>query len=75
MKESSLQHNQQITVRVNDVDFNERIKPGAVMSFFQDIAVEHAEKLGLGFKDMQKKKQLMISICDLALILFLRTTT
>lgn len=62
MKESSLEHNQQITVRVNDVDFNERIKPGAVMSFFQDIAVEHAEKLGLGFKDMQKKNLLWVMV-------------
>jgi acyl-ACP thioesterase len=43
-----LQHRRDITVAVNDADFCGRIKPGAVMEYFQDIATEHADILGLG---------------------------
>jgi acyl-ACP thioesterase len=60
--ETSLRHRQQVVVRVNDVDFNLRIKPGAVMGFFQDIAKEHAEKLGLGGADMAAKNLFWVMV-------------
>jgi len=50
-----LQYSYDIKITVNDMDFNERIKPSAVMSYFQDIATEHAEILGIGYKAMLDK--------------------
>jgi acyl-ACP thioesterase len=43
-------------------DLNDRIKPTAVMSIFQDVASEHGERLGIGFKAMLDKKLYWIII-------------
>lgn len=41
-----------ITVRVNDMDLHEFIKPSAVLGYFQDIAKEHGELLGHGLENL-----------------------
>ena len=56
MNDNYLQHRQEITIAVNDADFNGQIKPGAIMGYFQDIATEHAALLGLGMSDMLARK-------------------
>ena len=53
--ENYLQHEQKIIVTVNDTDFLGQIKPSAIMGYFQDIAVEHAEKIGVGYDVMRDK--------------------
>ena len=50
--EKYLQHKREITVAVNDTDFNRMLKPSAVMGYFQDIASEHADMLGIGYDDL-----------------------
>lgn len=42
-----------ITISVHHVDLFERLKPSAVLQFFQDIATEHAENLGIGFESLK----------------------
>ena len=48
-----LQHSQTIVVTVNDSDFYGQVKPSAIMGYFQDIAVEHAEMIGIGYDKMK----------------------
>lgn len=55
VEEEYLQSKRDITVAVGDMDFNNRIKPCAIMEYFQDIATEHAEILGVGYADMLAK--------------------
>ena len=55
-----LQHEHNITVAVNDADFHREIKPGAIMGFFQDIAVDHAEMLGFGSAEMRARNLVWI---------------
>ena len=55
MEKKYLQYSQEIQVSVNDVDFCERLKPAAVMEYFQDIATEHAVVIGTGYAEMKLK--------------------
>lgn len=48
-----LVHTQQITTAVDEFDFLERVKPSAVMEYFQDMAATHAVELGVGFEDLK----------------------
>jgi len=50
-----LQHSKKIVVTVNDSDFIGQVKPSAIMGYFQDIAVEHAEMIGIGYAKMKSK--------------------
>jgi acyl-ACP thioesterase len=47
-----LHHKKEITVSVSALDFKARLKPGAALEYFQDIATEHADILGIGFDHM-----------------------
>jgi acyl-ACP thioesterase len=47
-----LQHCMKAIVTVNDADFLGRAKPSAIMGYFQDIATEHANILGIGYDEM-----------------------
>jgi medium-chain acyl-[acyl-carrier-protein] hydrolase len=40
---------------ITDVDFNNRIKMSAVFNYFQQIAGEHAQQLGIGFKAIEEQ--------------------
>ena len=37
-----------IQIRYSDLDFKKRLKPVSILNFFQDIAVDNAEKCGFG---------------------------
>jgi len=52
MSDKYLQFSQTVLVSVNDCDFAERLKPSAIMSYFQDTATEHANYLNIGYDDM-----------------------
>ncbi|MCL2848271.1 MAG: thioesterase [Firmicutes bacterium] len=60
-----LNYTQPIRITVNDCDFTQTIKPSAVMAYFQDIATEHATKIGIGYNDMKNKNLawIMTSMC------------
>jgi len=45
-----------ISIRTNDADFNNRVKVNSIFIFLQDIAAEHANKLHLGYDDLIKKE-------------------
>lgn len=42
-------------VHTKDVDYNDIIKPTAILDMFQDIAGLHAEDLGLGYQELKSK--------------------
>lgn len=48
-------HKREITAATSDMDFKGRIKPGAVMEYFQDIASNNAEASGYGYNDLLEK--------------------
>ena len=50
-----LVHTQRILTAVDEFDFLARIKPSAVMEYFQDIANAHAVKLRVGFEDLKSQ--------------------
>ncbi|MCL2163933.1 MAG: thioesterase [Oscillospiraceae bacterium] len=57
-----LQHQQEITITVSDTDFRGQIKPSAIMEYFQNIALAHADILELGYDDMIKKNIVWVMI-------------
>ncbi|MDE6656149.1 MAG: hypothetical protein K2J85_04070 [Anaeroplasmataceae bacterium] len=42
-------------VHTKDVDFNDVIRPTAILDMFQDLAGLHAEELGVGYLDLKEK--------------------
>ena len=50
-----LNHSQHIITAVDEFDFNERIKPCAIMEYFQDLATVHATEIGIGYEEMKAK--------------------
>ncbi|MCI8458049.1 MAG: hypothetical protein HFE46_00040 [Clostridia bacterium] len=50
-----LQHTQRIVTAVDEFDFAERIKPSAVMEYFQDLATVHALEIGIGYEEMKSQ--------------------
>ena len=48
-----LMHTHKIDAAVDEFDFLDRIKPSAIMGYFQDIAATHAVELGVGFDDLK----------------------
>ncbi len=49
-----------VTIGVNDVDPFGKIRPGAVLGYFQDIATTHAEKLGIGYDAMKAQSLIWV---------------
>ncbi|MCH5212581.1 MAG: hypothetical protein J1G06_06180 [Oscillospiraceae bacterium] len=47
-------------LRLSDFDSRKKIKPSAVLDIFQEIAVEHAERLGIGMEIMLAKKLMWV---------------
>lgn len=54
LREKYLSYSMDYTVAVDEVDFSERLKPSAVLQYFQDLATLHANVLGIGFQKMLK---------------------
>ena len=50
-----LQHSQKIVTAVDEFDFLERIKPSAIMEYFQDLATVHASEIGIGYGEMKEQ--------------------
>ena len=48
------------TLRAGDFDKFNRIKPSAVLDLFQDAAGQHAEEIGVGFRDMLSREYLWV---------------
>lgn len=44
----------QFQVHTSECDTKDKMRPAAVLDFFQDVASVHAEKLGVGFEDLLK---------------------
>lgn len=51
---SYLQHTQIFTIAVDEVDFFDRIKPSAILQYFQDLATVHATEIGIGYEKMKE---------------------
>jgi medium-chain acyl-[acyl-carrier-protein] hydrolase len=51
-----LVHQQHFTVRSYDVDFQRRLRPDVLCSFFQEVASEHALKLGVGYQQLDEQQ-------------------
>lgn len=47
-------HEDIFSVHTSQCDIHDRIRPAAVLDFFQDVASVHAEILGVGFNDLLK---------------------
>lgn len=47
-------HVNSVTLRTSDLDCFDRVKPHAYLEFFQDIAGEHADILGVGYNESKK---------------------
>ena len=48
------------TLRANDFDKYNRIKPSAILEIFQDAAGQHALEIGVGFSEMIKRSYLWV---------------
>jgi acyl-ACP thioesterase len=57
-----LQLTREVTVAVGDTDFNRQLKPSSIMGYCQDIATEHADILGFGYKDLTDKNLVWVLI-------------
>lgn len=53
--ERFLRYSQKIVTAVDEFDFAERIKPSAIMEYFQDLATAHADEIGIGYEDMKAR--------------------
>lgn len=49
---------EKIKIRYSDLNFDGSLKPSSLLNFFQDIAVDSADKLGFGSEDLLKQKLL-----------------
>lgn len=47
-------------VSVDETDHLERLKPSAILQYFQDVATAHADVLGIGYADMLAKNLVWI---------------
>lgn len=52
----SLVHQQHFTVRSYDVDFQRHLRTDVLCSFFQEVASEHALKLGVGYQQLDEQQ-------------------
>lgn len=50
-----LHHVMKAVTAVDEFDFAERIKPSAILEYFQDLATVHAEEIGIGFETMKER--------------------
>ncbi len=50
-----LHHVQKVITSVDEFDFMERLKPSAIMEYFQDLATVHATEIGIGYEEMKEK--------------------
>ena len=55
-------HRKKYPLRATDFDKYLRIKPSVVLELFQDVASEHAESFGAGYKEMKDKGLMWVII-------------
>lgn len=56
------QYSKEYTITYNSVDCYDFLKPSAILDLTQDIAAEHADKLGIGFEDFIKKDLIWVVV-------------
>lgn len=52
---SYLSHKKNVITSVDEFDYLERLKPSAIMEYFQDLATLHASEIGIGFEEMKSR--------------------
>lgn len=52
---SKLKYSKKFKVNISDANFTKKIKPSRIFECFQEVAAEHACKLGVGLDQMQSK--------------------
>lgn len=55
-----LVHRQNFTIRSYDVDFQRRLRPDVLCSYFQEVASEHAFRLGVGYQQLEAQRMLWV---------------
>ncbi len=60
LSDKYLSYSEKFVVAVDEVDFLERLKPSAVLQYFQDIATAHADILGIGYEKMREKNMIWV---------------
>ena len=55
-----LVYRQSFTVRSYDVDFQRRLRPEVLCSYFQEVASEHALKLGIGYQQLEAQRMFWV---------------
>jgi acyl-ACP thioesterase len=50
-----LLHRQTFTIRSYDVDFRRQLRPDVLCSYFQEVASEHALRLGVGYRQLEEQ--------------------
>ena len=58
--EKYLSHTEEFTVALDEIDFLERLKPSAVLQYFQDLATVHADIIGIGFEEMAARNMIWV---------------
>ena len=60
LEEKYLSHSETFGVALDEIDFTERLKPSAVLQYFQNLATVHADILGIGFSEMLEKNMIWV---------------
>lgn len=55
-----LVHKQSFTIRSYDVDFQRRLRPDVLCSYLQEVASEHALRLGVGYQQLEAQQMLWV---------------
>lgn len=55
-------HTKQLTLRISDYDCYDHLTPHAILDFFQDVAGEHADMIGVGFNKMIKEDLIWVLV-------------
>jgi len=56
----SLVYQQAFTIRSYDVDFQRRLRPDVLCSYLQEVASEHALRLGVGYQQLEEQQMLWV---------------
>lgn len=53
-------HRQSFTIRSYDVDFRRQLRPDVLCSYFQEVASEHALRLGVGYQQLEAQRMFWV---------------
>ena len=58
--DAPLIHRQTFTIRSYDVDFKRLLRPDVLCSYFQEVASEHALRLGVGYQQLEEQRMFWV---------------